>query len=61
MKNKLSNMYNNLDCFTINSLSKKQMRNILLKLIEIKPVKAQDMFGSVIPTDTIADIIRERT
>lgn len=57
---KLHQLYSELNEELIHSLTKKQMREILLSLIKIVPDKAEGIFGYVIPGDLIADIIRMR-
>ena len=60
MNEPLKEMYSFLDEEYINRLTKKEMRSILIELIKIKPTDSRFIFGSVVPTDLIADIIRQR-
>ena len=60
MNEPLKEMYSFLDEEYINRLTKKEMRSILIELIKIKPTDSRFIFGSTIPTDLIADIIRQR-
>lgn len=57
---KLNKMYIDLDKKHIKKLSKREMRKILIKLIQIDDFDAREIIGSVLLTDEIADILRGR-